>query len=96
MQVVLKGGWRNEIGYRMIPELNMPIMRTWNETVPIYFLHHHYKRPLRRRVRPLLYLHPALHAVHAMDLRMCLYHITRAFGRWTLFWTYVTAEYDHT
>ena len=42
VQIVLKGGWRNEIGYRMIPELNMPIMRTWNETVPIYFLHHHY------------------------------------------------------
>lgn len=41
-QVVLKGGWRNEIAYRMIPELDMPIMRTWNETVPIYFLHHHY------------------------------------------------------
>ncbi len=42
MQIVLKGGWRNEIAYRMIPELNMPIMRTWNETVPIHFLHHHY------------------------------------------------------
>lgn len=39
---MLKGGWRNEIAYRMIPELDMPIMRTWNETVPIYFLHHHY------------------------------------------------------
>ena len=42
MQVVLKGGWRNEIAYRMIPELDMPIMQTWNETVPIHFLHHHY------------------------------------------------------
>lgn len=42
VQIVLKGGWRNEIAYRMIPELDIPIMRTWNETVPIHFLHHHY------------------------------------------------------
>ena len=42
VQVVVEGGWRNKIAYPIIESLNIPIMRTWNQTVPMWSLHHHY------------------------------------------------------
>lgn len=38
----MEGGWRNKIAYPIIEDLNIPIMRTWNETVPLWSYHHHY------------------------------------------------------
>ena len=41
-QVVVEGGWRNKIATPVLEALGIPIMRTWNQTVPLHFLHHHY------------------------------------------------------
>ena len=41
-QVTVEGGWRNRIAYPIIEALSIPIMRTWNETVPMWGFHHHY------------------------------------------------------
>ncbi|EIE20684.1 hypothetical protein COCSUDRAFT_57252 [Coccomyxa subellipsoidea C-169] len=42
LQVTVEGGWRNRIAYPIIEALSIPIMRTWNETVPMWGFHHHY------------------------------------------------------
>ena len=42
LQVILEGGWRNRIAYRAMSQLGIPIMRTWNESVPLWQYHHHY------------------------------------------------------
>jgi hypothetical protein len=41
-QVVVEGGWRNRIASPLMAALRVPIMRTWNQTVPLWFQHHDY------------------------------------------------------
>ena len=41
-QVVVEGGWRNRIAYPWMEALGVPVMRTWNETVPLWSYHHQY------------------------------------------------------
>ena len=40
--MIVEGGWRNKIAYSWMEDLGVPVMRTWNETVPLWSYHHHY------------------------------------------------------
>ena len=41
-QIVVEGGWRNKIATPVWEGLGVPILRTWNQTVPLWSLHHDY------------------------------------------------------
>ena len=41
-QVVVEGGWRNKIASPVWEGLGVPILATWNHTVPLWSLHHDY------------------------------------------------------
>ena len=41
-QIIVEGGWRNKIALPWMDALGVPVMRTWNETVPLWSYHHHY------------------------------------------------------
>ena len=45
---VARGGWRNVMSNPLMAELGVPVMHTWNYSVPIWNLHHHYQACLCR------------------------------------------------
>jgi hypothetical protein len=40
MEVVVRGGWRNRMTLPVIERLGIPIMHTWNQSVPLWEYHH--------------------------------------------------------
>ena len=40
MEVVVGGGWRNRLTLPVIERLGIPIMHTWNQSVPLWEYHH--------------------------------------------------------
>ena len=41
-QVIVAGGWRNQILSPVVAGLGVPVMQTWNQTVPLWQYNHHY------------------------------------------------------
>ncbi len=39
MQLVAEGGWRNKIALPVMRDLGIPIIHTWNQTVPMWQYH---------------------------------------------------------
>ena len=39
-QVIVEGGWRNRISDPVMAKLGIPVMRTWNLSVPLWEYHH--------------------------------------------------------
>ena len=51
---VARGGWRNVMSNPLMAELGVPVMHTWNYSVPIWNLHHHYQAcPCRSQLEVL-------------------------------------------
>lgn len=40
MDVIVRGGWRNRLTLPVIEKLGIPIMDTWNQSVPLWEYHH--------------------------------------------------------
>ena len=40
---VARGGWRNIMSNPLMAKLGVPVLHTWNYSVPIWNLHHHYQ-----------------------------------------------------
>lgn len=38
--MIVEGGWRNRISDPVMAKLGIPVMRTWNLTVPLWEYHH--------------------------------------------------------
>ena len=38
----MEGGWRNKILNPVVAGLGVPVMPTWNQTVPLWQYNHHY------------------------------------------------------
>ncbi len=41
-QVIVGGGWRNRILTPIVAALGVPVLHTWNQTVPLWQYNHHY------------------------------------------------------
>ena len=54
-QVLVEGGWRNRLQLPMIAKLGIPIIHTWNLSVPMWEYHHGFQ------VRCSLHKRPAFH-----------------------------------
>ena len=42
LELVLEGGWRNKAARPMMAQLGIPLVETWNKTLPVFRYHHHY------------------------------------------------------
>eukprot|EP00884_Botryococcus_braunii_P012833 jgi/Botrbrau1/21550/Bobra.174_2s0051.1 len=42
LQVVLEGGWRNKVATPIMESLGIPIMHTWNQSLPLWWTKNHY------------------------------------------------------
>eukprot|EP00884_Botryococcus_braunii_P003717 jgi/Botrbrau1/13346/Bobra.0158s0002.1 len=42
LQVLVEGGWRNKVALPIIEALGIPIMHTWNQTLPLWWTKNHY------------------------------------------------------
>ena len=42
LELILEGGWRNKAARPMMEELGIPLVETWNKTLPVWKYHHHY------------------------------------------------------
>ncbi len=40
MGVIVRGGWRNGLTLPVIEGLGIPVMHTWNQSVPLWEYHH--------------------------------------------------------
>lgn len=40
LQIIVEGGWRNKMTLPVIERLGIPIMHTWNLSVPLWEYHH--------------------------------------------------------
>ena len=40
MAVIVRGGWRNSLSLPVIEGLGIPVMHTWNQSVPLWEYHH--------------------------------------------------------
>ena len=40
MRVIVEGGWRNKLTLPQIEKLGIPIVHTWNHSVPLWEYHH--------------------------------------------------------
>ena len=40
MRVIVEGGWRNKLTLPLIQKLGIPIVHTWNQSVPLWEYHH--------------------------------------------------------
>ncbi|KAK9841328.1 hypothetical protein WJX74_003987 [Apatococcus lobatus] len=47
MRVVTTGGWRNSLAYSLMDELHVPVVYSWNETLPLWQYHQAYRSELR-------------------------------------------------
>jgi hypothetical protein len=45
MQIIVEGGWRNKITLPVIDRLGIPIIHTWNQSVPLWEYHHGFQVP---------------------------------------------------
>ncbi|KAK9901586.1 hypothetical protein WJX75_003489 [Coccomyxa subellipsoidea] len=75
LQVVVEGGWRNRIAYPIIESLNIPIMRTWNETVPMWSFHHHYNMRCGHQEQGCP---DCTHTCHPSYYQVWIYHLYEA------------------
>ena len=48
MQVIVEGGWRNKLTLPQIEKLDIPIVHTWNHSVPLWEYHHGFQVGLKR------------------------------------------------
>ena len=48
-QVVLEGGWHNRVALPVLDALGAAVMRTWNNSLPLWQYHHSYQWPVRAR-----------------------------------------------
>ncbi|BDA42198.1 hypothetical protein COCOBI_03-0850 [Coccomyxa sp. Obi] len=72
LEVVVEGGWRNRIAYPIIESLNIPIMRTWNQTVPLWNFHHHYNMKCGNQVQGCP---DCTHTCHPGYYQVWIYHL---------------------
>lgn len=42
LELILEGGWRNKAARPMMVDLEIPLVETWNKTLPVWRYHHHY------------------------------------------------------
>ena len=42
LELVVEGGWRNKAARPMMEQLQIPLVETWNTTLPVFRYHHHY------------------------------------------------------
>ena len=42
LQILMEGGWRNKLAAPVMDSLGIPVLATWNQSVPLWQWHHHY------------------------------------------------------
>lgn len=42
MQIIAEGGWRNKLALPVINALGIPIINTWNQSLPMWQFHTHF------------------------------------------------------
>ncbi|KAK9868414.1 hypothetical protein WJX84_008112 [Apatococcus fuscideae] len=42
LQILTEGGWRNKLAAPVMDSLGIPVLATWNQSVPLWQWHHHY------------------------------------------------------
>lgn len=42
-KVVTIGGWRNSLAYSLMDDLHVPVVYSWNETLPLWQYHQAYR-----------------------------------------------------
>ena len=42
LELIVEGGWRNKAARPMMEYLGIPLVETWNKTLPVWKYHHHY------------------------------------------------------
>jgi hypothetical protein len=42
LELIVDGGWRNKAARPMMEQLGIPLIETWNKTLPVFRYHHHY------------------------------------------------------
>ena len=47
MRVIVEGGWRNKLTLPQIEKLGIPIVHTWNHSVPLWEYHHGFQVGLK-------------------------------------------------
>lgn len=47
MRVIVEGGWRNKLTLPLIAKLGIPIVHTWNQSVPLWEYHHGFQVRLK-------------------------------------------------
>lgn len=46
VQTIVEGGWRNRLSLPVMARLGIPVMHTWNLSVPLWEYHHGFQVPL--------------------------------------------------
>lgn len=42
-QILLEGGWRNQITTAIMRRLGIPVLAIWNQSLPLWEFHHNYQ-----------------------------------------------------
>ncbi|KAK9825884.1 hypothetical protein WJX81_000941 [Elliptochloris bilobata] len=71
LQVIVQGGWRNKILSPVVAGLGVPVMETWNQTVPLWQYNHHYNPTCGDRYD----CGDCTHTCHPSMYEMWLYHL---------------------
>ena len=45
-QIIVEGGWRNKMARPVMEALGIPVLATWNESLPLWDYHHNYQSKL--------------------------------------------------
>ena len=67
MRVIVEGGWRNKLTLPQIEKLGIPIVHTWNHSVPLWEYHHGF--PVRSQTTPSPGRHAYSVALNTQSLR---------------------------